>query len=152
MNGPPKKILVATDGSADSVLAARRAVELAHSFGSELYVVHVVSMTQPYHIFGEVLVEAPSLYEEDMHSAQEILDEQVRTIEEAGGKVTEAYLEKGEPDARVISLAEEIGVGLIVVGSRGQNPLKRLPIGSVSSSIVTHAHCEVLVVRGEERD
>ena len=152
VNGSPKKILLATDGSADAVLAARRAVELARSFGSELYVVHVVPLTQPYHIYGETFFEGPSLYEEDMHRAQEVLEQQVRIIEEASGKVTEAYLEKGEPDASVVSLAEEIGAGLIVVGSRGHNPLKRLPLGSISSSIVNHAHCEVLVVRGEERD
>jgi K+-sensing histidine kinase KdpD len=48
----PKKIHVATDGSAGSVTAVRRAAEMAHAFGSELHVVHVVPVSQPYHLFG----------------------------------------------------------------------------------------------------
>lgn len=85
-----------------------------------------------------------------MQRAHELLEEEVRRIEEVGGRVEKAYLKTGEPDAEVISLAKEIGANLIVVGSRGQSPLKRPPIGSVSSSIVRHAHCPVMVVREEQ--
>lgn len=152
MNDSLKKVLLATDGSPDSLLAARKALELAHVFGSELHVVHVVPVSQPYHIVGAKDFEGPSFYEEDVEQAQKLLDEQVKQIEEAGGKVAKAYLRSGEPDAEVISLGEEIGADLIVVGSRGLNPLRRLPVGSVSSSIVAHAHCPVLVTRGEEKD
>jgi nucleotide-binding universal stress UspA family protein len=38
-------------------------------------------------------------------------------------------------------------VGLIVIGSRGLGAVSRMLIGSVSDSIVRHAHCPVLVVR-----
>ncbi|HSK82437.1 MAG TPA: universal stress protein [Rubrobacter sp.] len=146
MNGLPTKILVATDGSKDSALAARRAAEMAHAFGSELHMVHVVPVAQPYHLFGAD-EEGPNLYEEDKNWAQETLDEQVKLVEESGGKVAEAHLREGEPDAEVVSLGEEIGANMIVTGSRGLGRLRR-PIGSVSSSIAAHAHCPVLVVRG----
>jgi nucleotide-binding universal stress UspA family protein len=146
MSDLPTKILVATDGSAGSVKAARRAAEMAHAFGAELHVVHVMPLTQPYHLLGAD-AEGPSMYEEDLQWAQELLEGQVRKIEEEGAKVTKAYLRTGEPDAEVVSLGEDIGVDMIVVGSRGMSPLRR-PIGSVSSSIATHAHCPVLVVRG----
>lgn len=149
MNELPTKILVATDGSKNAAVAARRAAEMARTFGAELHVVYVVPVTQPYHLFGAD-VESPSLYEEDMQWAQEMLDGQVRKIEEAGPEVAEAHLRVGEPDAEVISLGEEIEASMIVVGSRGLGRLRR-PIGSVSSSIAAHAHCPVLVVRGEER-
>ena len=46
-----------------------------------------------------------------------------------------------------MSLAEEMGAGLIVTGSRGQGSIKRALMGSVSSSVVHHAHCPVMVVR-----
>jgi nucleotide-binding universal stress UspA family protein len=151
MNGSSRKILVATDGASDSVLAALSAVKLALAFGSELHVVHVVPVSPPYFMVGLEDVEGPSLYEEDTQRARNLLDEQVWRIEEAGGKVTATHLRMGEPDSEVVSLGEEIGADLIVVGARGLNPLKRLPIGSVSSSIVTHAHCPVLVVREEEQ-
>jgi nucleotide-binding universal stress UspA family protein len=149
MNGElPAKILVATDGSKNAAAATRRAAEMAGAFGSELHVVHVVPVAQPYHLFGAD-VDSPSLYEEDVQRAQQMLEGQVRRIEESGGKVEGAYLREGEPDAEVISLGEEIGAGMIVVGSRGHGRLRH-PIGSVSSSIAAHAHCPVLVVREEE--
>lgn len=151
MNGSPRKILVATDGSPDSVLAVMHAIDLAQTFDSELHMVHVVSIAPPYFMAGEEDIEGPSLYEEDTQRARELLDEQVRRIEEAGGKVAKVHLRVGEPDAEVVSLGEEIGADLIVAGARGLNPLTRLPIGSVSNSIVTHAHCPVLVVRREEQ-
>lgn len=151
MSALPTRILVAVDGSADSVLAARRAVALASAFGSELHVVHVVPVSRSYYIAGEE-VEGPALYEEDRQWARELLEEQAGKMEESGGKVTKTYLKAGEPDAEVVALAEEIGASLIVVGSRGLNPLKRPLMGSVSSSIVSHAHCPVLVVRGDGKE
>jgi nucleotide-binding universal stress UspA family protein len=41
--------------------------------------------------------------------------------------------------------------GLIVIGSRGLGPLRRALMGSVSDSVVRHAHCPVLVVRHEKK-
>lgn len=147
MDGLPKTILVATDGSAGAATAARRAAEMARAFGAELRLVHVVPVSQPYHLLEDDAA-GPSLYEEDAQHARELLDGQVRSLEESGVKVAEAVLRTGEPDAEVISLGEELGVDLIVVGSRGLGSLRR-PIGSVSSSIAAHAHCPVLVVRDE---
>jgi nucleotide-binding universal stress UspA family protein len=46
-----------------------------------------------------------------------------------------------------VGLAEEIGAGLIVMGSRGLGGIRRALMGSVSESVVQHAHCPVLVVR-----
>jgi nucleotide-binding universal stress UspA family protein len=45
-----------------------------------------------------------------------------------------------------VRAAEDIGAGLVVVGSRGRGPIKRAVMGSVSDSVVRHAHCPVLVV------
>jgi nucleotide-binding universal stress UspA family protein len=47
----------------------------------------------------------------------------------------------------IVSFAEERRVDLIVLGTRGQSGFKKLLMGSVSSGVVTHAHCSVLVVR-----
>jgi nucleotide-binding universal stress UspA family protein len=146
MSDLPTKILLAIDGSASSVSAAHRAAGMAHAFGAELQVVHVMPVTQPYHLVGTD-AEGPSIYEEDKQWAQELLDGEVRKIEEEGANVAKTYFRTGEPDAEVVALGEDIGADMIVVGSRGMGRLRR-PIGSVSSSIVAHAHCPVLVVRG----
>ena len=43
--------------------------------------------------------------------------------------------------------AERENIDLIIVGTRGRSGFKRLFLGSISSGIVTHAHCPVIVVR-----
>jgi nucleotide-binding universal stress UspA family protein len=49
-----------------------------------------------------------------------------------------------------VALAEELGAGLIVMGCRGLGGVRRALMGSVSDSVVRHAHCPVLVVRQEK--
>ncbi len=63
--------------------------------------------------------------------------------------VAQAHLRMGKPAAEIVALAEELGVGLVVVGSRGLGGVRRALMGSVSDSVVRHAHCPVLVVRKE---
>ena len=46
----------------------------------------------------------------------------------------------------IVQEAEESGADLIVVGTRGLNAAKRLVLGSVSTNVVHHAPCDVLVV------
>src|SRR5215213_795035 len=83
--------------------------------------------------------------------AQRVLDEQVRRVEGSGAAVREAHLEMDErPDRAIVELSEKLGVGLVVVGSRGLGRLRRTLMGSVSDSVVRHAHCPVLVVRSQK--
>ncbi len=51
---------------------------------------------------------------------------------------------------RIVRVAEEIGAGLIVMGSRGLGGVRGALKGSVSDSVVRHAHCPVLIVRPED--
>ena len=61
--------------------------------------------------------------------------------------MAEAHLIRGEPDKEVVHLSEEIGAGLIIMGSRGLGGIRRALMGSVSDSVVRHAHCPVMIVR-----
>jgi nucleotide-binding universal stress UspA family protein len=56
----------------------------------------------------------------------------------------------GRADDKIVSLAEELGAGLVVMGSRGQGGIRRALMGSISSSVIEHAHCPVMVVRPEK--
>ena len=47
----------------------------------------------------------------------------------------------------IVNLADQLGAGLIVMGSRGLGGIRRALMGSVSDSVVRHAHCPVMVVR-----
>ena len=140
----PTHILLATDGSPHADLAAGVAVDLADSTGSRLHVV-AVGRTFPAAVYDEY---AESRREDLRREAQEVLDEQVRRIEESGGNVAIAHLKMDEErDEAIVHLAEDIGAGMIVIGSRGFGGMKRALMGNVADSVVRHAHCPVLVVR-----
>ncbi len=144
----PTTILLATDGSREAELAATTATDLAERTDSELHVVFVVPTREPfeYEAMG-FAIEEP--HEEVKHEGRRKLEEYVRRIEEAGGSVAEAHLKLGKPDDQIVRLAEELGAGLIVLGSRGRGGVRRALLGSVSDSVVRHAHCPVAVVRPE---
>ena len=76
-----------------------------------------------------------------------MLDEQMQRVGKTAGEIAELHARLGRPDAEIVGLADELGAGLIVLGSRGLGPLRRALVGSVSDSVVRHAHCPVLVVR-----
>ena len=141
----PTRILLATDGSREASLAARTAADLAGRTGSELHVVTVAG-GRAHHM------EAREVIEQLRHGVERVLEEQMSRIEEAGGAVDGTYVRvvKERRDRAIVGLAEELGVGLIVLGSRGRGGAKRALLGSVSDSVVRLARCPVMVVR--ERD
>lgn len=143
----PNKILVATDRSEEAELAARTAADLAKSSGSELHVVHVAHMERVFATEPEI----EALVQQRAQEARELLDEEVERIEAAGGTPAQTHLKVGKPDAEITHLAEELGAGLIILGSRGRGGIRRALMGSVSSSVVQHAHCPVMVVRPEKQ-
>jgi nucleotide-binding universal stress UspA family protein len=90
------------------------------------------------------------LRERAKSDARTKLDEEVEKIKSMGGKVAEAHTAAGRPGAEIVKLAEELGAGLVVLGSRGFGALKRAPMGSISNSVVRHAHGSVLIVGDED--
>jgi nucleotide-binding universal stress UspA family protein len=142
----PTKILLATDGSEDAELARTTAMDMATSTDSEL---HVVTVAPGYPSYD---VRVPEIVEQLRKQAEKILDEQVEKIERDGGKVAQKHLRIAERHRaqQIVRVAEKIGAGLIVMGSRGLGGVRRALMGSVSDSVVRHAHCPVLVVRHEK--
>jgi len=153
----PAKILLAIDGSEEAALAARIAADIAQKTGSELHVVHARLML-PWTGYSAGTLTGGAVDAEDARErVARWLEDQVDWIEAEGGNVAQAHLRLGRPEEgiitvaeEIVSLAEEIGAGLIVVGSRGLGGIRRALIGSVSDSVVRHAHCPVLVVRKEQ--
>jgi nucleotide-binding universal stress UspA family protein len=148
----PTKILVATDGSKDAELAAATAADLARSTASELHVVSVFPGSAYVHPYYEVRFPeaAERLRREAQEERQEMLDEQVERIRKAGEEVAQTHIRTGEAAEEIVALAEEMGAGLVVMGSHGLGGIRRALIGSVSAAVVPHAHCPVMVVRPEK--
>ena len=89
-----------------------------------------------------------SFYEQIEEESKERLRKQSLRVKAAGGTVAGTHLRMGQVDLEI--LAEELGAGLIVMGCRGLGGVRRALMGSVSDSVVRHAHCPVLVVRQEK--
>jgi nucleotide-binding universal stress UspA family protein len=144
----PTTVLLATDGSKDAELATTTAADLANGTSSEL---HIVLVKEPAYAYvdpsGYPYFFDAELEHELEQQARMRLDAEVEKIRSAGGAVAEAHLRVGAAPAEIVDLAEDIGAGLIVMGSRGLGGIRRALMGSVSDSVVRHAYCPVLVVR-----
>ena len=136
-------ILVATDGSDESHLAIEKGMHLAQLEDAELHLVHVGFLSEWVH--PDTL--SSQQYERLEQEAQDLLDEEVASVEDAGGTVADAHLRMGEADSEIIELSEELDVDLIVLGTRGRDALKRVVLGSDSANVVQYAPCTVMVVR-----
>jgi nucleotide-binding universal stress UspA family protein len=146
----PTKILLATDASKDATKAAQMASDIANISGSELHVLHVGNMKEFHVAPGAEQSFAPrtASLADVREKAEKTLGEAVRQVEEVGGTVAQAHMRMGDPDDEILRFCEEQGdFGLIIMGSRGLGPIKRRLLGSVSESVVRHAHCPVLVAR-----
>jgi nucleotide-binding universal stress UspA family protein len=146
----PTRILLATDSSEEAELAALRAVELADATDSELHVVHVGVVPIFLKSYPGTLGYYGKLYGQIEEVSKELLRKQSWRVKDAGGTVAGTHLRMGVVDLEIVALAEELGADLIVMGSRGLGGVRRALMGSVSDSVVRHAHCPVLVVRQEK--
>src|SRR5215218_2244053 len=141
-------IVVAIDGSEEAKLAARAAAELSGGTGSEIHLVFV--LPTPARMYGHHFYSADmekQLLERARMEAREFLDAQAEGVRSGGGRVAQTYLATGRSDEEIVELAEETGAAMVVMGSRGLGGVRRALMGSVSESVVRHAHCPVLVIR-----
>lgn len=137
----PVRVLLATDGSEDAALAARAAVDLSNELVAELHVVHAWQSI-PSTRFGTFIKT------ELEREAQEVLASQLENLEADGASVAGSHLRYGSTADEILDCAEELGAGMIVMGSRGLGAIKRLALGSVSGAVALHANCPVLALRG----
>lgn len=142
-----KHILVPVDGSKPSMLAARKAAELAKEFGSVVTAVYVVD---PYPFTG---VGADFAYGQSQYlsaataEANAALDEVKAIMEEAGVTVTTVVGEGHAVHDGIVRVMESAGADLIVMGSQGRRGLEKLMLGSVTQRVLGAVRIPVLVVR-----
>jgi nucleotide-binding universal stress UspA family protein len=117
---------------------------------SELHVVHVGVVPIFLESYPGTLGYERRLYEQIEEDSRELLRKQSWQVKAAGGTVAGTHLRMGQVALEIVALAEELGADLIVMGSRGLGGVRRALMGSVSDSVLRHAHCPVLVVRPEK--
>jgi len=138
------KILVSIDGSEPSTNAADYAISIANIYHSELIVLHVIPSDVS--LFGP---SPPPHLDELKKEAQQYLDKIVQTARMNNNSIQVESKIIASPSVvgGIVNFAENEGIDLIIVGTKGRSGIKKLLLGSVASGVVTYAHCPVMVVK-----
>ncbi len=144
----PRKILVCTDFSENSVPARILAIEYAKVFGAELDILHVVnSRFLGYPDFSTRIPEEFALVQEHI---QQGVDEELELIGSDCRRELEQvniFSRTGSPVEEIVKFANEESIELIVMGTHGWTGARHLIVGSTAENVVRHADCPVLTVR-----
>jgi nucleotide-binding universal stress UspA family protein len=145
-----KRILLATDGSKLSDKAVQTAMELTQIFSADLVVVKVVPHYIQTYFEGSFAindVDVKNIESQWETAAQKTLDE-VQVLALAKGLHIHTRVVKSDDIAQgLIDTAKQLNSELIVMASHGRKGIKRLLLGSETTSVLTHATIPVLVLR-----
>ena len=132
------KIVLGYDGSDGAKRALERAAALAGGDGD----VTVVAAAESHARTG--ITEGARLDPSEIQRRRKDLEEAEALLKDRGVNV-QTVEAQGDPGSVVVDASKD--ADLVVVGSRGLNPVQRILLGSVSSKVVHRAECDVLVVR-----
>lgn len=142
------KVMVAIDGSDQSEQAFEKAVHVAKVNHAALLLCHVVDIRS---FSSETSIMDAGLFEELHQSMQVKLDAYADLAHKNGVDEVQTIVETGSPKELLAQeIPEKEQVDLILCGQSGLNAVERFLMGSVSSFIINHAPCDILVVRSEE--
>jgi nucleotide-binding universal stress UspA family protein len=135
-----KKVLIAYDGSESAKRALQMAVDLLHRGEVEVSILAVAEGLPLYGYAGTL----PSAEQENERQAQ--LTEAAKALAEHGMAST-LVKRSGDPATAILDEAQKEGIDVIVMGTRGLSTADRWLLGSVSTKVLHHASCSVLVAR-----
>jgi len=149
---PFRTILFAADFSENSQEAFRAACSLAVENQTRLIVLHVV---EPSWVSKEsVYLGQPSvrLYSKQDEGRHEALKRKLGEVFTPSHPIDIQYhTREGNAPAEILSMADEIGCDLIVMGTHGSTGLRRLLAGIVATAVLRGAHCPILALRPHVR-
>jgi nucleotide-binding universal stress UspA family protein len=140
-----EKILLATDGSKEAARASRAAIDLSDKTGAQLHVMHSWQQGPPPTTYPTLTLDRrySHVY---ANEARELLEAETHKIRQTGATVVQAHLREGPVAEEIVALADALDADLVVVGSRGAGPVKRLVTGSVSEGVVRLSSRPTLVI------
>jgi nucleotide-binding universal stress UspA family protein len=133
-----ERIVVGFDGSEHAHKALERAADISHGA--------TVAVIATAHVEGFLAGTVSPVDPAEAEAREKALAEAREYLDGRG--VKGVFIEGvGNPGDVLVQEAEDSRADLIVVGTRGRNAAKRLALGSVSTNVIHHAPCDVLVVR-----
>ena len=146
-------VMLCTDGSDLAFDALARGLQVV-AIADRVVVATVVEFVHPIDVVGTGVAggvlsaqDAVRLDEESRRAGQEMLDE---TCSRLGVSDAETTVLDGSPGPALCELAETLGAGVMVIGTRGRGGLRRAVLGSVSDHVVRNAPCPVVITRPPE--
>ena len=142
------KYLLATDGSDSSLQAARFLLRQSRpNPADEFFVIYVFPLPPDPECYEGILSLPVYANDERVEAvAQPILQRTLDVLGDVPGRVNEVTL-VGNPGREIVEFAMNLGVDLIVAGTRGRSPEQEAYLGSVSSTLTHRARCSVLIVK-----
>lgn len=135
-----KRILVAVDGSEQSLRAVRLAAKIGKGVGAEVTIINVVEISEMPALIAEA--ESPKKEAEGMDALSDAAE-----IAISEGMATKSILKWGHAASQVNKYALENRMQMIFTGSRGRGGATSLLLGSVSQGILQGAKCPVVIVK-----
>lgn len=138
-----KRILMAHDGSRSSEKALKKAFEIAEKFGSSVTVISVV----PDLYLAELMeMDRVRIFETLNEEAKKLM-KKIEIKKTKGTRSLKTVIKQGNAAEEILETAKKIKADVIITGSHGRYGAQKFLLGSVSSKIVDHAGCDVLVVK-----
>jgi nucleotide-binding universal stress UspA family protein len=146
----PVRIIIGVDSSPGAEAAVRAVASRQWPDGSEARVVNglwtIPPVSEEEEMHEHIAMQAAEWVAREKPVAEEIVGSAVEQLK-AAGLATTAIIKVEEPKRLLLSEAESWDADCIFVGARGLSRFERLLLGSVSTAVVTRAHCSVEVVR-----
>ena len=140
-----KRIIVGVDGSPESTLAVKKAVELGKPFNAEIILIHVVNVNL-IDILSKSMGENIQKIKAQLHvEGKKVLEHDKKIVESAGLPV-KTIITDGVPCIDIIKKAKEENADLIILGSTGVHKAKGM-LGSTAERCVRFSDISVLIVK-----
>lgn len=142
-------IMIAVDGSSESLQAVREALKLiARGLRTEIALVNV---QEPASLLELATRDADAIAAAAVQAGENLMSEAAALLDAEGvGYSMEVVL--GEPGSMLLEMAEDLNADMVIMGARGMGALKSAIVGSVSKTVITHCRRPVLVVRSPKEE
>ncbi len=135
------RLLLAYDDSKSSMEALKRAIELSVAYGSELTIV------KAYEVALEGFSYDQSIWNETSRKAKEALDDAGLIAQREGVRKVETVMRHGKASTEICELARKINAGLIIMGSRPKNILKKMLVENVMEKVIRNESVPVWIAK-----
>jgi len=148
-----KKILVAIDGSENSVKALDFALEMCEKYDANLKVVNVAESPAISAVPQDTTTISPEsmiVFSKDLDQMhQEILKKALDHAQKVKPNIAiTAKLREGVVASEIVAEAKESASDIVVIGHKGVGKVKELlGLGGSSEKVAHLAHCPVVIVR-----